>query len=417
MIKYANGHKYIIVGEYLDDGISGTKCSQRDELQRLLDDVAAGKVDLILFTKLDRWFRSVRHYTATQEILDQYGVGWVAIWEPIYDTTTPQGRLIVNQMMSIAQFEAENTGQRIRQVFAYKAAQGEVLTGSTPPGYKIADKHLTPSEAAESVRTAFREYSRTGSLNECMRACSGLCGLPRSKPAFKRMLQNPVYIGSRHGNDHYCEPIITRALWDDVQRQLSRNVKSSQRHTYVFSGLIRCRECGCIMGGQSRVKRGKRILQYRCPKHYNVKPCRCGNAKVVTEAALEKFLIANITDMLGDAKLRYEAAAAPVRDLSVQRSALNRKISRLKDLYLDEIITKEEYARDREELEKQLLALVDPPLPADPQELIDRLPARLSDLYGTFTAQERRRFWRGIIREIRFGTDRRYLVEFLGGTK
>ena len=121
LIKYVNERDDLVfAGEYLDDGISGTKYSQRDELQRLLDDVSDGNIDLITFTKLDRWFRSVRHYTATQEILDKHNVGWIAVWEPIYDTTTPAGRLIVNQMMSIAQFEAENTGQRIRQVQAYK---------------------------------------------------------------------------------------------------------------------------------------------------------------------------------------------------------------------------------------------------------------------------------------------------------
>ena len=114
LLKHINDRPdLVLAGEYMDDGISGTKYSQRDELQRLLDDVAAGKIDLIAFTKLDRWFRSVRHYTATQAILDKYNVGWTAIWEPIYDTTTPQGRLIVNQMMSIAQFEAENTSRLI----------------------------------------------------------------------------------------------------------------------------------------------------------------------------------------------------------------------------------------------------------------------------------------------------------------
>ena len=99
----------VLAGEYIDDGISGTKYSQRDELQRMLTDVEDGKIDLLIFTRLDRFFRSVRHYTAAQDILDKHGVGWTAIWEPIYDTTTPQCRLIVNQMMSIAQFEAENT--------------------------------------------------------------------------------------------------------------------------------------------------------------------------------------------------------------------------------------------------------------------------------------------------------------------
>ena len=118
--KYIDEHDDLIfAGEYLDDGVSGTKLD-RDELQRLLEDVKAGKIDLILVVKLDRWFRSIRHYINTQELLDKYNVGWTAIWEQIYDSTTPQGRLIINQMMSIAQFEAENTGQRIRQVFAWR---------------------------------------------------------------------------------------------------------------------------------------------------------------------------------------------------------------------------------------------------------------------------------------------------------
>ena len=92
LTKYAKEKGYSIVGEHLDDGISGTKYSQRDELQRMLSDVQAGKIDLIIFTRLDRFFRSVRHYTATQAILDKHNVGWLAIWEPVYDTTTPQGR-------------------------------------------------------------------------------------------------------------------------------------------------------------------------------------------------------------------------------------------------------------------------------------------------------------------------------------
>lgn len=67
--KYAKEHGMIVAGEYVDDGISGTKYSQRDELQRMLSDVEAGKIDIIIFTKLDRFFRSVRHYTATKPSL------------------------------------------------------------------------------------------------------------------------------------------------------------------------------------------------------------------------------------------------------------------------------------------------------------------------------------------------------------
>lgn len=100
--KYAKEREYIIAGEYIDDGVSGTK-ADRDELMRLLEDVKSGKVNLILVTKLDRLYRNIKHYLNMMDVLDKHGVGWTAIQEPIYDTTTPQGRLIVNQMMSIAQ--------------------------------------------------------------------------------------------------------------------------------------------------------------------------------------------------------------------------------------------------------------------------------------------------------------------------
>ena len=130
LTKYAKEKGYSVAGEYLDDGVSGTR-ADRDELSRLLEDVKAGKIDIILCTKLDRLYRNIKHYLNMMEVLDSHNVGWLAIWEPVYDTTTPQGRLIVNQMMSIAQFEAENTGQRIRQVQAYKLSQKEVISGAT----------------------------------------------------------------------------------------------------------------------------------------------------------------------------------------------------------------------------------------------------------------------------------------------
>ena len=249
LLKYIANRHLTLAGEYLDDGISGTK-SDRDELQRLLSDVEKDKIDLIIFTKLDRWFRSVRHYTATQEILDRHGVAWTAIWEPIYDTTTPAGRLIVNQMMSIAQFEAENTGQRIRQVFAYKVTKGEVLSGNTSPGYQIKDKHLIPDELAPAVREVFEFYARTGCLADTVRIAAK--GLPTSKSGIKQMLRKRVYIGEMYGKPDYCEPIIERDLFDRVQMQLSRNVKKSQKRIYLFSGLLVCSECGSRMAACDR---------------------------------------------------------------------------------------------------------------------------------------------------------------------
>ena len=411
--KYISDHGMVCVGEYLDDGISGTR-SDRDELQRLLDDVQAGNVDIIIITKLDRLYRSIRHYLNMMDVLDRHGVGWRAIWEQ-YDTTTPQGRLIVNQMMAFAQFEAENTGQRIRQVQAYKVSQGEVVSGSTPAGYRIQDKRLTPSEAAGSVLTAFRTYSRTGSLNATMRACSGLSGLPRSKPAFKRMLMNETYIGHKRTNDHFCEPIIPEALFEDVQRQLRMNVKKSQRHTYIFSGLIRCAECGCTLGGQTRIKRGKQIRLYRCPKHFNHKPAQCRNTKIITESVLEEQMMAQLRPMIENVVLEFERKAARKVDHTDQIRILTRKIDRLKDLYVNDLIDIETYKKDKADYEQQLTELSRPAPIRDVSALKDLLGTDIEDIYWSFSPANKRRFWRGIVKEIRWSADRSFVVDFLGG--
>lgn len=412
--KYALEHNYAVYGEYIDDGISGTR-SDRDELQRLLDDI--DRFDIILFCKLDRWFRSIRHYINTQEILDAHGVGWKAIWES-YDTTTPQGRLIVNQMMSFAQFEAENTGQRIRQVFAYKASKGEVLTGMAPAGYRIQNKRLVPSETAESVRTAFREYSRTGSLNATMRACSGLPGLPRTQAGLKRLLMNPVYLGKRHGHDDYCEPLVTQEVFDDIQRMLGINIRQSQRETYIFSGLIRCAECGSLLGGHTRRNsHGKRVCvhTYSCRKHYQTKPPVCPNTKIITETVFEQELIARLRPLIQGEVLRYEIEAEPIRDHRSQITAIEKKLQRLKDLYLNELISMEEYRRDRADLEEQLQELQekDKPRERDLSVLKAMLKTDIEELYWDLTPEEKRRFWRAIIKEVRWTKDRQMEVIFL----
>ena len=113
-----NGMK--IVGHYTDEGISGTQPPlKRPALQQLLEDVQAGKIDMILFTKLDRWFRSVKEYFKVQDILDRHGVEWKAIHED-YDTTTANGRMAITIFLAIAQNERDKTSERVKAVFAHK---------------------------------------------------------------------------------------------------------------------------------------------------------------------------------------------------------------------------------------------------------------------------------------------------------
>lgn len=125
----------------------------------------------------------------------------------------------------------------------------EVISGSVPPGFSIVDKHLVPNEDADAVRQVFEFYNRTGNLHETMRFASSFGVFPSTSSAFKKLLQNPSYIGVKRGNNHFCEEIVDRDLFFEIQRKLSLNVKVSQKRVYIFSGLIRCAECGNIMAG------------------------------------------------------------------------------------------------------------------------------------------------------------------------
>lgn len=153
LIKYSKENNYKIVDIYADEGISARKSyKKRKEFMRLLNDVKAKKVDIILFIKLDRWFRNVAEYHKVQEILDQFNVGWKATTEN-YDTTTANGRLYLNIRLAVAQDEADRTSERIKFVFQKKIQDCEYISGNPAPGYKVENKRLViDEEEAKIVR-------------------------------------------------------------------------------------------------------------------------------------------------------------------------------------------------------------------------------------------------------------------------
>ena len=410
--KYIRKYNYTCAGEFIDDGVSGTKYTERDELQRLLQEVQAGNVDIVLVTKMDRLHRSLRNFLNMQDTFDRYGVSWRAIWEPSYDTTTPQGRMIVNQMMSIAQFEAENTSSRIKQVFAYKAQNREVLSGNIPPGYSIENKHLVPNEQANDIRRAFDVYDRTNSIAETVRAMEGT-GLPTTTQGMKYLLKRRVYIGEAHGLADFCEPIVERDVFDRVQIALSRNIKRSQKRTYLFTGLIHCKDCGSLMISSCRNGRGDKSLYYRCKGHYQKLQDRCVNSKVIYESVLEKMLIDMLPDLIVEQVKMHKKRSAPVVSYERQKASLEKKIERLKVLFVNDEISLEEYRVDKATLMKQIEQLA-PVTPSEPPQAILQLQGmNVKAIYETLTKEERRTFWRGIIKDIRFDHDRHFYFDFL----
>lgn len=421
--KYIDSHEnMILVDTYIDDGISGQKL-KRDDFQRLIDDVRAGRIDLIIFTRLDRWFRNLRHYLNTQDILDKHGVSWTAIEQPYFDTSTPHGRAFVNNSMIWAELEAQNDSDRILGVFDDKVDNGEVLSGSTPLGYTIVNKHLVPDDDAPTAVAIFQYYRKTGNLSMTLRYMESEFGLVRSAASLKNMLTNTKYIGEFRDNKNYCPAIIDRDLFFDVQRLLKINIKSGKKHDYIFSGLVVCDDCDHIMSGcQQRAKGrvradGTQIVYkysvYRCRQGVNLH--RCPNRKLVFETALEKMLLERIRPELENYIAEYEVANLPALRTDAKRRSVEGKMQKLKDLYLNDLITMDEFKLDREKLLMQLekINAEDSRPVKDLSYLKNFLKMDFESVYDSLSIPERRELWRSIVKEIRVDHDKNIYIIFL----
>ena len=157
----------LIRAKYDDGGFSGGN-TDRPALQRLLEDVRAGKIDIIVVYKVDRLTRSLADFAKLVELFDQHGVSFVSVTQQ-FNTTTSMGRLTLNVLLSFAQFEREVTSERIRDKIAASKRKGLWVGGMAPLGYDTKDRKITVNEAeAERVRTIFRSYLKLGSLNLLM---------------------------------------------------------------------------------------------------------------------------------------------------------------------------------------------------------------------------------------------------------
>lgn len=421
--KYIETHENMILsGTYIDDGISGQKL-KRDDFQRLIEDIRAGQIDLVVFTRLDRWFRNLRHYLNTQDILDKHHVSWTAIEQPYFDTSTPHGRAFVNNSMIWAELEAQNDSDRILGVFDDKVDNGEVLSGSTPLGYSIKDKHLVPDDDAPTAAAIFQYYRKTGSLRNTLRYMESDYGLIRSIASLKKMLTNTKYIGTFRNNNEYCPPIIDRELFEDVQRLLKMNIKDGKKHDYIFSGLVVCNDCDHIMSGCQQRSSGylkadgtRKIYKYssyHCRQGINLH--RCNNLKIVLESTLEKFLLDHIRPELEKYIAEYEVTNLPAVRIDTKRRSIENKMQKLKELYLNELITMDEFKVDREKLLSQLekIKSEDSHPVKDISYLRDFLKTDFESVYASFSIPEKRELWRSIIREIRVDHDKNIHIIFL----
>lgn len=399
--KYAEDHDLTVIGEYADEGISGQKpVRKRPALSEMLREVEAGRVDLILFTKLDRWFRSVRLYYQAQEILDARKTAWRAILED-YNTETADGTLKVNIMLSVAQNEAERTSERIKFVFADKVRRGEPITGNLPMGYKIETvdgrkRVVKDPEKEEIVTDIIQTYLRTQSLRRTTIEINRRYNQELPFVVVKRLLSNEMICGRYRGNDGYCEAYISPEEFEQLQQFRHNPIKMNAIEPYYFAGLIICPECGNKMVGTRNSVKQHRYKYYRCGKHYLSHSCTC--KKYVSENVIERMLLAQIEDDME--RVRTKAVNSKASRQSVQmerrREEIRQEMERLSYVFTKGRMEPEEYDRRYDSLEKEFEKLKEPTAPKE----IKPLPKGWWGMYEDLDAAGKQQFWRGIIKEI-----------------
>src|SRR4030088_1185755 len=159
----------LVPDRYDDGGFSGGTL-ERPALKRLLADIEARRVDVVVVYKIDRLSRSLMDFTRLVEVFDRNAVTFVSVTQS-FNTTTSMGRLTLNILLSFAQFEREVTGERIRDKFAASRKKGMWMGGFVPLGYDVKDRKLIVNKTeAATVRTIFQRFIRVGSATKLVAA-------------------------------------------------------------------------------------------------------------------------------------------------------------------------------------------------------------------------------------------------------
>lgn len=406
---WAEKEPVVVTGIYNDAGISARKpASKRPELQRLLDDVRARKIDLIVFTKLDRWFRNIGEYYKVQEVLEAYGVGWKTIYED-YDTTTASGRLKINIMLSVAQDEADRTGERIKAIHESKLLRNEPISGKVPFGYKIDKKQLViVPEDAEKVRDIFEHYIALRSVRALRPYVLETHGLVYTQTGLAQLLRNERYIGHAHGKPDFCPAILSEEVFSKVQdilriRSERLNFARTNR-VYLFTGIAFCAECGNRLSAHVV---GKKYIYYRCTRYE--KTHLCSHKKRTSEQALENWLLHNLPTKIEEYNVTL-AAQEKSNNTDKNIAKIKRQLDRLKELYLNDLISIEDYKSEYSGLKKNLITAYE--LQAGHKNPIDvKKITELLSKYPDLSKAGKKEFWSRILKKIVITQNDDFLIE------
>src|SRR5476649_2607098 len=335
----------LLRSKYDDGGFSGGN-TDRPALQRLLEDIRAGKVDIIVVYKVDRLTRSLADFAKLVELFDKHSVSFVSVTQQ-FNTTTSMGRLTLNVLLSFAQFEREVTSERIRDKIAASKRKGLWVGGTLPLGYHMKDDKVAVIEdEAERVRLIYRRYLELRGVNALVRDLRErnirtksrllATGATRGGVHFGRgslfyLLRNRFYIGEVNYKDEILpgeQPaIMDRALFDAVQQKLTEQwtnrttIRNASDH--LLTGLL-FDDSGHRMVPTHATKFGVRYRYYVSLPHLHgeSKTASIGSVSRIPATGIEGIIVKSLQEYLVAQKEKPSSTGTQIGDRKVLQDSI-----------------------------------------------------------------------------------------------
>lgn len=358
-----------LLDRYDDGGFTGANV-ERPALQRLMADIEEGKIDAVVVYKVDRLSRSLLDFARLVEVFDRHGVAFVSVTQQ-FDTASSMGRLILNVLLSFAQFEREMIAERTRDKMAAARKKGKWLGGTPPLGYDVTNGRLVINEEeTQQVRELFRTYLAERSLIATADILNARGWRTKSwttkkgrvregrkwdKGSVHRVLTNVTYIGKvSHKGDIYegeQDAVIDAEIFARVRELLDdnaadRGASTRNRQGFLLRSLLRCAACGSAMTTSFSKGRSSQYRYYVCTK-VNRSGRKACTVKSIPADAVEDYVIKQLRQIAGEPEVIGRITEQLTREHAEKLPALEKERERLRD----------EHRRRREEAAGAIRAL------------------------------------------------------------
>lgn len=410
-----NYENYTIALYDKDYGVTGHSIKARKDFQRMMQDIKAGKIDIVVIQRYDRIARNTRDFCNLYHDMEKSGCNLVSVSQRI-DTSTPYGKKFMYDLASTAELEWALNSERHRDVNKYARMRGKCNLSpySIPFGYKaeVIDgvrKMVIDKEKEPIVRDAIDHYMKYQVKQGTTKYINEKYNLNLSHSFMQRLTTSDFYRGKYRENENYCEPYLTKEQDEVIKRIIKTNMKSYTKDEkyFLFTGLLKCPKCGLKMESHCQVQpSGWRYYYYRCYAPYRTGLCDFrGN---INERYIESYLLDHIENEL-ERHERYANAMVEKEHKLVDFEKYKKEMDRLTNAYIkgriDEKYYDEEYGRLKsliDEFAKEESSCHK----KDVNSIKKYFEGNWKSAYLLLDRQNRKSFWQSIIESIEFNEDK-----------